>query len=258
VQPNINSLHNFGNYFWEQRDNKQNASRALDYLSRAHILDPNHTEVAVLLSRAYHFYGHYFENDPAKKDSLFLLGSSVAQTVLFSSSKFNLIVENTPGDGVTRMTAAIDSLDEDFVPALYWWAANFGHYLLEKSIQERLTHRDLIESVIHRMLSLNPYYYYGGPYRLMGVLYVRIPGVEIVHSETYFNLALESFPEYFSTAVLKAQYYCTKAGDRDQFRSLLISVLEADPSSIPEVFAENLHEQEKARQLLEIEELLFE
>jgi tetratricopeptide (TPR) repeat protein len=258
VQPNINSLQNFGNYFWEQRDNKQNAFRALDYLSRAHSLDPDHAEVAVLLSRAYHFYGHYFENDPAKKDSLFLLGSSAAQTVLFSSPKFNLIVENTPGDGVTRMTAAIDSLEEDLVPALYWWAANFGHYLLEKSIQERLTHRDLIESVIHRMLSLNPYYYYGGPYRLMGVLYVRIPGVEIVHSETYFNLALESFPEYFSTAVLKAQYYCTKAGDRDQFHSLLTSVLEADPSSIPEVFAENLHEQEKAHQLLEIEELLFE
>jgi len=211
-----------------------------------------------LLSRAYHYYGHYFENDPVKKDSLFLLGSSAAQTVLFSSPKFNSIVENTPGDGVTRMIAAIDSLEEDLVPALYWLAANFGHYLLEKSIKERLVHRDLIESVIHKMLSLNPYYYYGGPYRLMGTLYVRIPGVEIVHSDTYFNLALDSFPEYLSTSVLKAQYYCTKAGDRGQFHSLLTFVLEADPSSIPEVFAENLHEQEKARQLLKIEELLFE
>jgi hypothetical protein len=108
------------------------------------------------------------------------------------------------------------------------------------------------------MLTLNPNYFYGGPYRLMAVLYIRIPGIELSHSESYFTLALNSFPNYFATAVLKAQFYCTKSGDREEFRRLLTRIVEEDPSVIPEVYAENLYEQRTAKKLLAQEQLLFQ
>jgi hypothetical protein len=57
---------------------------------------------------------------------------------------------------------------------------------------------------------------------------------------------------------LLAQYYYTKAEDREHFHRELQEVLSADPAQIPEIMPENLFEQEIAQQLLEQESFLFE
>ena len=93
---------------------------------------------------------------------------------------------------------------------------------------------------------------------MLGMFYIRLPGIELSKSKQYFDQAILTFPNYFGTKVLLAQYYYTKAEDREHFHRELQEVLLADPAQIPEIMPENLFEQGIAKQLLEQESSLFE
>ena len=250
------SVKRLGIFHWEQRHKINQAKKALQYFELATKQNPNDSEMAVLYSRACYFNGHYVETDPIIKDSLFIKGAVAAQSTILQqsgSTSSPTIIENSGNPWLVNA----ENISEELVPIYYWWAANAGRYLIDKPIHERLRYRDLLESIFHQLLTLNPNFYYGGPYRLMAVFYVRIPGIELVHSESYFSLAINSFPDYFATAVLKAQFYCTKSGQRDEFHKLLTEIVQADLSAMPDSYAENLFEQKMAKRLLNQESLLF-
>ncbi len=250
------SLKRLGEFHWEQRHKIKRAKKALEYFETANKYYPDDSELAALYSRACYFNGNYIETDPILKDSLFIKGAVAAQSIILQHSTSAIapeIIENSGSPWLVN----VENISEELVPIYYWWAANAGRYLIDKPIKERLRYRDLLESVFHQLLTLNPNFFYGGPYRLMAVFYVRIPGIELIHSESYFSLAINSFPNYFATAVLKAQFYCTKSGQRAEFHKLLMEIMEADPSAIPDAYAENLFEQKMAEMLLDQESLLF-
>ena len=105
---------------------------------------------------------------------------------------------------------------------------------------------------------MEPDYYYGGPHRLLGTFYVRVPGYDIELARNYFQNSFNINPNCFSTSVLMAQYSCTKANNRVSFHILLENVINTDPKIIPEITPENMYEQNFAKQLLKMEFLLFE
>ena len=111
---------------------------------------------------------------------------------------------------------------------------------------------------MHRIISLEPDYLYGGPYRFFGIFYSRIPGVEISQSKNYFQKAIASSPNYFGNKVQMAEFYHQKAENRDSFNSLLKSIIGINPSVDPEVIPENIFYQKRAQQLLAQENTLFE
>ena len=47
--------------------------------------------------------------------------------------------------------------------------------------------RELLEVIMHRVISLDPGFNFSGPYRFFGSLYTRIPGIELSQSKTYFD-----------------------------------------------------------------------
>ena len=159
---------------------------------------------------------------------------------------------------MVKVTAALAAVEKEYINALFWWAANMGRYLSTKSVRMRLDYREMGEAVMHRVLALDPDYFYGGPYRFFGALYARLPGVELSRSEEYFQKAITAYPDYLGTYVLRAKFLHTKSGDREKFRADLEYVMNADPAQIPDVMQENLVEQKFARQLLDQEDLLFE
>ena len=111
---------------------------------------------------------------------------------------------------------------------------------------------------MHRVLSLDPGFYYSGPYRFFGSLYTRIPGIELSQSETYFHQALSTNPEYLGNAVLMAEFYHQKAENRNVFHNQLQSIVNIDPTINPEIIPENIFYQKRAMDLLNQEETLFE
>jgi len=243
---------------WNKRSNKKNAAISTFFLEKAIILEPHNVELKLLLSRAYHFEGYYIESDLELKDSLFIKGAQLAVSIVRQSDLFNKVFETTSGDSMVKVTQAIAVVEKDYVDALYWWAINMARYLAEKSVRDRLEYREMGESLMHRVLALDPDYFYGGPNRYFGAFYSRLPGVELSQSEEHFQKAINDFPDYLGTYVLRARFLHTKSGDREQFRKDLIHVVNADPSNIPDVMAENLFEQKIAEVLLDEENMFFE
>ena len=247
-----------GNHYWERRSNPQDARLATFFLAKAHELKPEDTGLSVLLSRAYHFEGHYLEQDMARQDSLFLAGVTIVTKILVDSLGLPENFVDLTGDSLPPVLDKLATAPASLVPALYWWAANLGRYLATKPVLVRLEKRDVLETVMHRILALEPNYFHGGPYRFFGAFYALLPGVELDRSAGYFEQAIKENPYYLGTYTLRAQYYHTKAGNRDLFHEDLTFVIEADPAQLPDVTPENLFEQTLAKKLLEQEPYLFE
>ncbi len=243
---------------WNKRSNRKNAAVATFFLEKAHSLEPENLEIALLLSRAYHFEAYYIESDPVQKDSLYMMGARLALHIVEQSPAYQHTLVTVPGDSMLKVTEAVAVVEKKYINALYWWAANMGRYLSQKPVRMRLNNRELVEAVVHRILALDPDFFYGGPYRFFGALYARLPGVELSRSADYFEQAIKSHPNYLGTYVLRAQFLHTKAGDQEKFIQDLEYVINADAALIPEVMAENLFEQKKAQFLLDEKEMLFE
>ena len=247
-----------GRTHWEQRVDVKNARTARLFLSKANVLNPDDQAVTALYAQACHFIGYYIEDDPARSDSLFVEGMDTAWEFIISTDAYQEGVALSEGDSNAKKIAGLENASQDMVPMLYWWVSNYSRYLLTKPVMERLQQRDIIETVLHRILALQPDFFYHGANRIFGGIYARLPGVDLNHSVTNFDKSIQGSPNYMGTYVIRAKYLYTKSGNREAFVNDLQKVLNADPTILPEVSPENLFEQEKARSLLAEVSSLFE
>ncbi|MFQ6612150.1 MAG: TRAP transporter TatT component family protein [Fidelibacterota bacterium] len=258
LEKNLQFLIEQGKEHWEKRVDPEEANKARFFLSKAFLIQPDNLEIAALYSRACQFAGYYIETDPVKQDSLFQEGRNSAWSVISRSEPFLQGFQSASGDSTARLLAALENLPIDYIPVLYWWIANSARFLASKPVIERLNHRDEIETGLHRIQALKPDYFYGGPNRIFGGIFARLPGVELALSESYFQQSIKESPNYLGTYVLRARFLHIKAGDREQFNKDLNYVIQADPTALPEVMPENLLEQGIAKALLDQESYLFE
>ena len=247
-----------GKLYLEKRANPKSAKMATLYFEKAFELNPQNFELTVSLSRAYYFQGYYIEIDPAKRDTLYLKGASAALTGFQNTTFFQSFDDTASIDNLKLQITAIRKAPLETIPALYWWAANFGRYLTTKPVLKRIESREIIETAMHRIATLDEDYYYGGPTRFFGTFYSRLPGVPLDRAKSNFDQSLSDSPDYLGTRVLRARYYHTKLGNQDLFEEDLNYVINADPSILPDAMPENLFEQEKAKELLKHTSILFE
>lgn len=257
-EKNIQFLVDQGRSHWEQRVDGDNARKSRLFLSKANALNPDDQAVAALYARACHFIGYYIEDDPAASDTLFMEGMDTAWEFIISTDAYQEGVALSEGDSTAKMIAGLDNASQDMVPVLYWWVSNYSRYLVTKSVMERLKQRDIIETALHRILALQPDFFYHGANRIFGSIYARLPGVDLNHSVTNFDKSIQGSPNYMGTYVIRAKYLYTKSGNREGFVKDLQQVLNSDPAILPAVSPENLFEQEKARALLKEVSSLFE
>ena len=135
---------------------------------------------------------------------------------------------------------------------------NLGEFIFPKPVRKRMQQRDLLESLYRRIHSLNPTYDFGRQIRLLGILYSRLPGMDVNQAKVYFDTAIRMYPNCFSHRTAKAEYYFIKSGNRESFHNELSQVMTLDPTKIPDIMPENLMEQRRAEILLKREPDLFE
>ena len=247
-----------GELYWEQRSDSSSIIKADHFLSLANDRRPEDFELSVLYSRVMYFRALFIEKDITLRDSLFSRGANVAKHSVISHKEFQSIYETAQGDSSFRLLSALANTPRALVPGLFWWATNQVWYLNSRPAMERLNYRELLEVIMHRIISLEPDFFYGGPYRFFGLFYSRIPGVELIQSKTYFEQAHANHPGYLGNVVQMSEFYHQKAGNRDQFHTQLESVVNTDPTTNPEILPENLFYQDRARSLLEQQSILFE
>ena len=255
---NSESLIKQGKAYWEKRANPKSAKMAVLFFEKAVELNAQKLELAVSLSKAYHFQGYYIEIDPAIRDTLYLRGAKAAITGFKKTAYFQSFADTASVDNSKLQISAISQAPVETISALYWWATNIGRYLTTKPVLTRIESREIIETAMHRIATMDEDYYYGGPARFFGTFYSRLPGVPLDRAKSNFDQSLADSPDFLGTRVLRARYYHTKLGNRYLFEEDLNYVINADPSALPDAMPENLYEQEKAKELLKHTSILFE
>jgi len=257
-QQNLSFLIKKGNEHWDKRNDINDAKKACFYYAQALKGDANNSDLCIKMSRALYFQAMFIEKDPFVKDSLYFQGYQVAIKSLKNRPKFDELFSQAEGDSLQRWLSLISEAPKEWVPALFWWAVNEARYLNTKPVLARLEKRELLEVIMHRIISLEPGYYYGGPYRFFGAFYTRIPGIELSQAQSYFEQAISAFPLYLGSHVYMAEFYHQKAGNREQFHEILDKVISTDLSLLTENIPENIYYQKRAIFLLEQESVLFE
>ena len=243
---------------WEQRIDSLALEKAEHFINLAYEQRQDDFELSILLSKISFTQGYFFEDEINEQDSLFLQGSITAKKAIMIHKEFLPIYNISKGDSAFKLLSAIADAPISTVPALYWWGVNLGMFLSNQPVLERIKHRELLEVIMHRVISLDPGFYFSGPYRFFGSLYTRIPGIELSQSKSYFDQAIAANPEYFGNKVLMAQFYYQKSGKREEFNKSLQTIINSDLNKYPEIMADNFFYQKKAKNLLKNESLLFE
>ncbi len=256
---NIEFLIEQATNLWEKRSDTNAVKQANYFLGLAYNVKKTNTEITDIYIKCLFFQGMFLEEDNDKKDSLFLKGSEVAKNSVLKNDIFTGLVQNSSiGDSTFKMLSALSEVPKELVPSMYWWATNKLWYLNTKPAIERINHRELLEVIMHRVISLEPNYDYGGAYRFFGVFYSRIPGVELNQSKKYFEKAILTNEAYFGNQVQMSEFYYQKSEDKTSFIEQLEYVNSLDAligsSNIPE----NLYYQKRANKLLAQQDTLFE
>ena len=255
---NVDFLVKQGKIFWEQRTNLSSFDKADHFISLAYQKRPTDYELAILMSKIKFFRAYFLEDDPFIKDTLYLEASKICKNIIINHPEFTSNYNGSIEDTTTKLMAAIASTPNSLIPALYWWAVNQARYLNRKPALERINQRELLEVIMNRVLTIEPGFDSSGPYRFFGSLYTRIPGIELSQSKTYFDQALQANPEFLGNYVLMAEHYHQKAGNKEKFHQSLVKVIETNLTNHPELMTDNFFYQERAKQLLKNESLLFE
>lgn len=250
------------NEAWAGRDDEAQVRVAIENFQAAAEADRSDSDTWVMLSRSQYFLADcHLRFDESKREefmSTFEDGTRSAERALMAVSEdFATRMRNG-----TRIEEAIDVLQADAVPGLYWRASNLGKWASADGFATLLSYKDEIRAVMARCLELDPDYYHRGPDRYFGVFYGRAPsfaGGDTDRSREHFEASLRHAPNYFATRVLMAQDYAVKAQDRANFDENLEWVLANDPEmGGAEIAPENRCEQRKARLLQEQGDDLFE
>ena len=257
-EKNIDFLIDKGKLNWEQRTSSGALKNADHFITLAIKKRPNDFDLSILHSKIKYNLAKYIENEPEIKKQLFLEGAEISKNAIFNHPRFNSIFIESRGDSSSKLISAINKAPKILVPGLFWWAENLAHHLNGKSVLERLNHRELLEVLMHRVISLDPGFNYSGPYRFFGSLYTRIPGVELTQSETYFKQAISSNSNYLGNLVSMAEYFHQKKGNREQFHKILLEVSKNDLDQFPEIMNQNYFSKNYSLELLKKESLLFE
>ena len=246
------------NSYWNQRTDVKALDKAENFILKVLQNKPDELEHVVLLAKIKFTQAYFQATNPNKENKLFLEASELCKKAVVNHPDFLASYNSIEGDSTEKLFSSLSKSPNSLLPGLYWWGKNLAHYLNSRPVIERLSSRELLEVIMNRVLTLDPSFHYGGAYRFFGMLYTRIPGMDIGQSFSYFNQAIKSNPHYLANSVFLADFYHQKAGNREQFNKILTSVISTNLTIHPEVMNDNWFSQKKAQKLLENESSLFE
>ena len=246
------------NSYWNQRTDEKALDKAENLILKVLEKKPDQLEHIVLLAKIKFTRAYFQVPNPNQGNKLFLEASELCRKVVVNHPDFLAIYNSMLGDSTEKLFSSLSRAPNSVLPGLYWWGKNLAHYLNSRPVIERLSSRELLEVIMNRVLSLDPGFHYGGAYRFFGMLYTRIPGMDIEQSFSYFDQAIKSNPHYLANSVFLADFYHQKAGNREQFNKILKGVLNTNLTTHPEVMNDNWFYKKKAQKLLENESSLFE
>ena len=243
------ALKDHADTLWDLRADQAKLGEALTKYEAALAADPTNRDVAVRITRGWYFHGDAYQSEKADKLADWEKAIAAGKGCLALNEEFTALLAK--GDE-TEATAARAFTVED-VPCIYWTASALGKWAKLKGLSTTLKHIGTAKAYIARVEELDPDYFYRAADRYWGAYWAGIPsfaGQDLDKSKAHFEKSIEAAPNYLGTRVLLADYWAVKTQDRAAFTEALEAVIAADPQADPDIVAENMAEQAKAKALL--------
>lgn len=255
----VQALDQQGDAAFAERLDRAQAEAAIKAWEQALKVDPSRHDIRVKLARAYYFLADSHLWMDYNIDGKEAVGERMSQLYKSAANEAEFAMgQKYPGFrskycARQPFSTALEQLDKDAVPAMYWYAAALSRYALMTSLVEVLNQTDRIKAMMELIQRWDPAYWYYASDRYLGGFYTKIPfpSGDIPRSTKHFEKAVQNAPNYLATKVIFAEMNATKAGDRALFQRLLEEVIAFDLDSAPEIKAENAAEQKKAKYYLD-------
>ena len=158
----------------------------------------------VFASRAYYFYAdthlRFAGEDDAMLESYQKGNQHGRKGMVASSDAFKERVK--AGD---RPEDAVDAVDMNGQPAMYWYASNLGRWAKQSGFAPLSARKTASKKSWTRVMALDENYFFGGPHRYFGAMYGLAPGFaggDMVKSREHFEKAISLAPDYLGSRVL--------------------------------------------------------
>ncbi|MCB2193536.1 MAG: TRAP transporter TatT component family protein [Deltaproteobacteria bacterium] len=138
-----------GDALYGQRADMAKAKQAAGLYKQALKQDPKSEEAAWKLARTEYWVGSHAPKD--QKQDIFQSGVDAAKQAI--------------------------AINPKSLPGHYWLGVNYGVYGSAKGVMESLSLVDPIKKEMATVIELDPNYEAGGPYRVLGRLYFKVPGI---------------------------------------------------------------------------------
>ncbi len=224
------------------------------------VKDPQNQVLHELAAQGYYGYSYGFVEDQDRKraSKLYYRGFRHGKAAL---AEYDLNEAQLEGR-LDALQEAVNRLDEDAVPALFWTASNWAKWIdMNRDSARSLAQMPRAEMLMRRVLELDENYFLSGAHLFFGVYYgSRSPmmGGDFARSEKHFNRARENTGNKVLLAdLLQAQYLERQRFDRAAFHQHLQQVLDASADLYPAQAFINTIAKQKARELLKREDEWF-
>lgn len=244
---------------WAERGDRAKAEAAIKAWQELLKAAPNRPDIRTRLARAHYYYADsilWLDYNIGGKEAA---GAEMAKNYKEAANQAELALgQKYPGFrskycARQPFNTALEQLDKDAVPAMYWYAASLSRYALMTSLVEVLNQTDRIKAMMDLIARFEPSYWYWAADRYQGGFYTKIPfpSGDLPRSTRHFDKAVTNAPNYLATKVIYAEMNAAKAGDRALFERLLKEVMAFDLESAPDIKPENAAEQKKAKYYLD-------
>jgi tetratricopeptide (TPR) repeat protein len=215
--------------------------------------DPENEKFLMFAAQGYNAYALAFaEDDSVERARVFYLrAKDYGMRILMQNSAFK---EAFDKDDAT-FAAAIQKMDKENVPAMFWTAFSWGSYInITRTDITALADLAKVQAMIRFVAEKDSSYYYGGAYMFLGAIEGTTPpglGGKPEKAKEYFEKALAiNKGKFLMTQLYYAKTYAVQVLDQELFEKLLQEVEAADLEALPEVRLPNAVAKQKARRLL--------
>ena len=160
----------------------------------------------------------------------------------------------------SKIEDAISVIDVAGIPGMYWYTANLGRWSNYQGFTTVLKNKNYIKRANEIILEMDRAFFYSAADRYLGVIYAKAPAIaggDMAKSKMHFDESIKRAPGYLATRNLFAEFYATKAEDKEAFQRELNFVINSPDDVQPELVAETQAEKKKAKRMLDKMEELF-
>lgn len=222
--------------------------------------DPKNKQLLTTLCMGFTGYTMLFveEEDPERASKLYLR----ARNYGFEALGLMKPISEEVGPKRNHIFNRLGNISNGELQALFWTTMSWNAWInLNLDKPTAIAQLSIAQACLKKVLEINPYYFYGTPYVLMGSILASKPallGGNKEKARECFEKAVNlNNGKFFLTQYYFAKYYAVRIQNKDLFFKLIKDIDSKNPYELKEACLINVVMKQKTKRLMKMSEELF-